>query len=428
MQEPYYICIDLKSFYASVECVDRGLDPMSARLVVADPEREEGTICLAVSPALKKLGVKNRCRVFEIPKSIDYIMAEPRMQRYIDCAVEIYGIYLDHISADDIHVYSIDEVFIEATPYLHIYDMSARSFALMLMEKVRERLGIRAAAGIGSNLYLTKVALDIMAKRSPDFIGFLDEELYRKKLWRHRPLTDFWRIGSATQKTLERMGILDMRQLAFADEDMLYRKFGIDAELLIDHAYGRETTTMRDIKRYRPKNKSLTSGQVLMRDYTREEASIVLKEMAEQLCLDMCEEGLYTESATLYVGYSHKYGVGSTKGTAVFLEPTHLPSLIVPEIINVFMRITYQDVPVRRLNISCNNVRSSGRQLSVFETGDARDESIQPAVCSIKKRFGGNAVLRGSDLLECATAPERNMQIGGHKSGGKSKDVKRTKG
>lgn len=252
-----YVCIDLKSFYASVECRERGLDPMTTNLVVADPERSDKTICLAVSPAMKKLGVPGRCRVFEIPKGIEYIMAPPRMQLYIDYSAEIYAIYLKYISKEDIHVYSIDEVFMDVTDYLAMYQMSAKELSVRIMEDILEHTGITATAGIGTNLYLAKVALDITAKHVEDHIGILDEESYCKTLWNHKPLTDFWRMGKGIANRLEQSGIRTIGEIAHADEDMLYRMFGVDAELLIDHAWGRESTTMQDIKSYRPKTNSL---------------------------------------------------------------------------------------------------------------------------------------------------------------------------
>ena len=241
-----YICIDLKSFYASVECVERGLDPFTTNLVVADPDRTEKTICLAITPAMKALGIKNRCRVFEIPKGIDYIMAVPRMGLYIEYSADIYSIYLKYISREDIHVYSIDEVFMDVTDYLSMYGMSAKQLGIMIMKDIEDSTGITATCGIGSNMYLAKIALDITAKHVADHIGILDEESYRKTLWDHKPLRDFWRVGPGIEKRLARCGITTMRQIAQADENLLYSLFGVDAELLIDHAYGRETTTIAD--------------------------------------------------------------------------------------------------------------------------------------------------------------------------------------
>ena len=417
-----YICIDLKSFYASVECAERGLDPMTARLVVADPERSNKTICLAVSPALKKMGVKNRCRVFEIPENIDYIMAPPRMQKYIDYAADIYGVYLDYISPADIHVYSIDEVFINVAPYLDRYGKTPKEMALMLMDKVYSNVGVRASAGVGTNLYLTKVALDITAKHSKDFIGVLNEKSYRKKLWNHRPLTDFWRIGRGTAKELERMGLLTMGDIACCDEELLYDHFGIDAELLIDHAWGRESTTIADIKNYRPEANSLTSGQVLMRDYSFDEAVIIVREMVENLCLSMSSKKVITDSVSFSVGYSRTFHRDADRGTVAMREPTNMANIIIPAVLAGFEKVTDKLTPVRRINISCNDLEEEKltHQLTLEEMikNDIADKSkMQNAVVDIKERFGKNAVFRGTDLQDCATALERNRQIGGHKRG-----------
>ena len=417
-----YICIDLKSFYASVECAERGLDPMTARLVVADPERSNKTICLAVSPTLKKMGVKNRCRVFEIPENIDYIMAPPRMQKYIDYAADIYGVYLDYISPADIHVYSIDEVFINVAPYLDRYGKTPKEMALMLMDKVYSNVGVRASAGVGTNLYLTKVALDITAKHSKDFIGVLNEKSYRKKLWNHRPLTDFWRIGRGTAKELERMGLLTMGDIACCDEELLYDHFGIDAELLIDHAWGRESTTIADIKNYRPEANSLTSGQVLMRDYSFDEAVVIVREMVENLCLSMSSKKVITDSVSFSVGYSRTFHRDSDRGTVSMREPTNMANIIIPAVLAGFEKVTDKLTPVRRINISCNDLEEEKltHQLTLEEMieNDIADKSkMQNAVVDIKERFGKNAVFRGTDLQDCATALERNRQIGGHKSG-----------
>ena len=419
-----YLCIDLKSFYASVECVERGLDPMTTNLVVADPERSEKTICLAVSPSMKALGVKNRCRVFEIPKNIEYIMAEPRMQKYIDYAAEIYGIYLRYISKDDIHVYSIDEAFLDVTPYLPHYHLTPKEMAVMLMGKVFEEVGVRAACGIGSNLYLAKIALDITAKHAEDFIGVLDEESYRATLWQHQPLTDFWRVGAGTANTLAQRYIFTMEDIANTDEELLYRLFGVDAELLIDHAWGREPVTIADIKAYRPKTNSLTSGQVLMRDYTFDEAKRVLKEMLDQMCLDMVDKELAAGSVTVQIGYSNSLDMPPAKGTASLSSHTNSNLIIIPAVMKLYDRIMERDKLIRRLNICCNNVLpdTGERQLSLFEedTEDIdRNKRLQKAVLSVKKKYGKNSVLKGMDLEEAATARDRNRQIGGHKSGEK---------
>ena len=416
----YYLCIDLKSFYASVECVERGLDPMTTNLVVADPERSEKTICLAVSPSMKALGVHNRCRVFEIPKHIKYIMAPPRMKKYVEYAADIYSIYLEYVSKNDIHVYSIDEVFIDITKYLTMYKTTVMEIAKRLIDEVYNRLGIRSTCGIGTNLYLAKIALDIKAKDSENFIGYLDEDLFQKMLWNHRPLTDFWRIGRATAKKLESKHIYTMKDIAFADEDELYHIFGVDAELLIDHAWGRESATIADIKAYRPIASSITSGQVLMRDYSFDEGELIIKEMMDLMCLEMVEKGVVTKSITIYVGYSNSLSKKGARGTTSFDNPTNSPGIIIPAVAGLYRKIVDSKCPVRRMNISCNNVSDDGyEQIGLFDTAESQDKNhrIQDALIKIKKQFGRNAVFKGMDLNESATTIERNRQIGGHKSG-----------
>ncbi len=418
--ERMYLCIDLKSFYASVECVERGLDPLKTNLVVADPERSDKTICLAITPAMKALGIKNRCRVFQIPKSVKYIMAPPRMQLYIDYSANIYEIYLKYVSKDDIHVYSIDEAFFDVTHYLSLYDVSAKELAIRIMADVKETTGITATAGIGTNLYLAKVALDITAKHVADNIGYLNEEMYRKTLWNHRPLTDFWRIGPGTVKRLSSIGILTMGDIARADENVLYKVFGVDAELLIDHAWGRETTTMEDIKAYKPKSNSLSNGQVLMRDYTYEECELIVKEMTDALCLDMSDKGLVTQSVSLMVGYSNEFDMKPATGSVNIPVPTNSYSTIVPYVLGLYGRIVERDKHLRRLSISCNGVTNEAyEQYDLFTDYKVieRDKRLQKAALDIKKRYGKNALLRGMDLQEAATTMDRNRQIGGHKSG-----------
>ncbi len=426
MKQYQYLCIDLKSFYASVECVERGLDPMTTKLVVADPERTDKTICLAVSPAMKALGVKNRCRVFEIPPGIDYIMAEPRMQKYIDYAAEIYGVYLNYVSKDDIHVYSVDEAFLDVTPYLGTYGLTAREMGQMLMRKVLDHVGVRATCGIGTNLYLTKVALDILAKHDRDFIGELNEESYRKRLWNHEPLTDFWRIGRKTAAKLHRIGINTMEKLAHTDEDYLYSMFGVDAELLIDHAWGRESTTMADIKNYHPENTSISSGQVLMRDYSYEEGKLILKEMIDQMCLRMTREKVVTSSIGIGVGYSNGLSLPLVRGTASVNPATNLSARWVPSALEVYERKVDHHYPIRRFYLSCNNLQKDigFTQLNYFDVTGInleKEEREQQAMLKIHEKFGKNALFRGMDLEEAATTRERNSQIGGHKSGVKSK-------
>lgn len=419
-----YLCIDLKSFYASVECAERGLDPMTTNLVVADPNRSEKTICLAVSPSMKALGVKNRCRVFEIPKGIEYITAPPRMKKYIDYAAKIYGVYLKYISKDDMHVYSIDEVFIDVTEYLGYYRLSPKEMAIMLMTKVFETVGVRAACGIGTNLYLCKIALDITAKHSADFIGTLDEESYRQTLWEHRPLTDFWRIGRGTEKKLNEHGLFTMRDIAQANEETLYRIFGIDAELLIDHAWGREPTTIADIKAYKPKTSCISSGQVLMRDYTCDEGRLIIREMLDLICLDMVEKNIAAHSVTLQIGYSNALHAAPAKGTVSFNPETSSDKIIIPQAVELYNRITDKDKLIKRINITCGNtVPDVGdRQMSFFDTDPEyyeKSKNLQKAIIAVRKKFGKNSMLKGMNLEAAGTTMERNLQIGGHKSGEK---------
>ncbi len=447
--ERSYVCIDLKSFYASVECVERGLDPMTTDLVVADPTRSDRTICLAVSPSLKAKGVPGRPRVFEIPKNFEYIMAPPRMHLYMEYAAAIYKVYLDYIAPEDMHVYSIDEVFFDVTAYLKRYGLDPKQMAELLMREVYERIGVRATAGVGPNLYLAKIAMDIIAKHADDFIGVLDEDEYKRQLWDHRQLTDFWRIGRATAKKFERIGITTMggiARLAARDEDLFYRMFGIDAELLIDHAYGIETTEMSDIKGYKTKSNSLSHGQVLMRDYTNEEGLLIVKEMTEQLCHEMTEAGKVTQNVSIAVGYSNALKVPMSGGSVSFSVMTDAASLIMPAVADLYDRITYHDYPVRRIFVNFNDIKSreADKQMTLFDLADAeaieegktqgqkkkedeedpvaamqaklkRDTALQEAVNSIRNKYGKDAMFRGMDLESAATTRERNHQVGGHK-------------
>lgn len=420
MEQRFYICIDLKSFFASVECIERGLDPMTTNLVVADLDRSEKTICLAITPAMKELGIPNRCRIFQIPKNVKYIIASPRMQKYIDYAAEIYGIYLEYIAKEDIHVYSIDEVFLDVTEYLHLYGMTARELGMKLMEEIYTRIGLRATCGIGTNLYLAKIALDITAKHADDFIGELDEESYRRTMWNHQPLTDFWRIGSGIAKQLERYCIRTMGDIARTDEDFLYQLFGVDAELLIDHAWGREPTTIAHIKAYKPKSNSISNGQVLMRDYAFEEGKLIVKEMADLMCLEMVDRNLITESVTLHIGYTNTVSVSPAHGTTALPMETNADKLIIPAVVELYERIVNRRIPIRRVTLTYNRVvKEEYKQYNfLVDTGELeRNRKMQKAMIDIKKKFGKNAILKGMNLQEGATTRERNRQIGGHKSG-----------
>lgn len=415
-----YLCIDLKSFYASVECVERGWDPLTARLVVADPERSEKTICLAVSPALKQMGVPNRCRVFQIPKEIPYKMAPPRMQLYIDYAAEIYGVYLKYIAKEDIQVYSIDEAFLDVTDYLHLYQMTAVELGRKIMQDILDTTKIPAACGVGTNLYLAKVALDILAKHETDRIAYLDEARYREKLWKHKPLTDFWRVGRGTVERLSNMGICTMEEIAHARESLLYKSFGIDAELLIDHAWGREPVTIADIKAYRPKNTSFSSGQVLPRDYEYEEGVLVVKEMADLLCLDLVDQGLVTSHISLVIGYSNQKCFEPAKGSTTLRSATNSNRRLLSYVEQLYRRIVRPGAYIRRITLTYTGVMTEDyQQFDLFSDPEETEKDVkaQRAVISIKQRYGRNAILKGMNLEESATTIERNGQIGGHKSG-----------
>ena len=509
MLERTYLAIDLKSFYASVECMERGLDPMDTNLVVADLSRTEKTICLAVSPSLKRYGIPGRARLFDVVHkvreanisrkqlasghsfsgksykdselrtnpslSIDYIVAPPQMAHYMDISSRIYKVYLKYIAPEDIHVYSIDEVFIDATGYLGTYQLTARELAMRMIQDVLETTGITATAGIGTNLYLCKVAMDIEAKQiladeNGVRIAELDEMSYRHSLWSHRPLTDFWRVGRGYAKRLEEVGMYTMGDIArcsvgtprdYYNEELLYRIFGVNAELLIDHAWGWEPCTIADIKAYKPESSSIGSGQVLQCPYTAERARLVVKEMADQLALDLVGKGLVTDQVVLTAGYdienlksadlknnyhgevkTDRYGRSIPKhahGTAHLEQYSSSGREIVRTVMELYDRIIDSSLLIRRLNLVAANVIPEAEavqknkeeyvQLDLFtDYAAVRDEEerkmaelekekrIQQAVVEIKSRFGKNAVLKGMNLLDGATAKDRNQQIGGHKA------------
>lgn len=489
-QHRTYIAIDLKSFYASAECIKLSLDPLDAFLVVADRERTEKTICLAVSPALKSLGISGRPRLFEVVQTVnginrrrsesakirgktrsykefsehkdlllDFIAAKPNMAGYIKTSSKIYSVYTKYVSPDDIHVYSIDEVFIDATDYMKLYNLSSHDFARMLIKNVLEETGITATCGIGSNLYLAKIAMDIEAKHiDADEDGVriaeLDEAQYRRKMWSHRPLTDFWRIGKGISKSLEEKGIYTMGDIArcslgkdsdYYNQSLLYKMFGINAELLIDHAWGYESCTMRDIKNYRAEDKSISSGQVLHESYTFTKAKIVIKEMAESLALDLVEKGLETDQITLAVGYdvdnlkderirdkyrqdikADYYGRENIKGvhsSASLYRHTSSLSLIRNEAVRLFESIVDEELLIRRITIGFNHIRTKGFEKDYIpdlfkeeSPEEKEEESLLENVVDIKKKYGKNAILKATSLMEGATGRERNEQIGGHKA------------
>ena len=453
-----YIAIDLKSFYASVECFERGLDPLTTNLVVADESRTDKTICLAVSPSLKAYGISGRARLFEVKKTlndiekktgnhIDFIIAVPRMSKYIEYSTIIYNTYLDYVSEEDIHVYSIDEVFIDITSYLSIYKKTPHELAMTMIRDVLNRTGITATAGIGTNLYLAKIAMDIVAKHIPADkdgvrIAELDEMSYRKLLWDHKPITDFWRIGRGTARRLSKLNIYTMGDLAresLYNEEYLYRIFGIDAELLIDHAWGIEPTLMEDIKAYKPSTNSLSSGQVLKEPYSTENARIIVNEMTDLMVLDLVKKGLLSDSFTLTINYDREnvdndtyqgevqmdfYGrivPVSSHGTANFGEHTSSSQKIIRAMLSLYDRIVTPGVSVRRITISANNLKREADtyvQYDIFTDveKEEQEKKLQKALVEIQDKYGKNAILKGTSYLEGATTKERNSQIGGHRS------------
>lgn len=419
MDSRYYLCIDLKSFFASVECVERGLDPMTSNLVVADPSRGRGAICLAVSPALKSLGVRNRCRLFEIPQHIQYEIALPRMKRYMEYSARIYSIYLKYISAEDIHVYSIDECFLDITQYCRLYGKTPKEMALMLIDAVFAETGICATAGIGTNLFLAKVALDITAKHTPDHMGYLDEAEFKRTIWYHQPITDIWNVGRGIAKRLERFGIYDLFGVAHFDEEKLYREFGVNAEFLIDHAHGVEPCTIADIHAYRSKSSSISNGQILFEDYSFDDAVIVLREMVEMLTLELVEKHLVTDSISLSVGYS-KDVLKPAGGTMKLGEATNSQKKLEKHFVAYFERVVKRGYPIRRINVGLNHLTDeSYATYDLFTDTEAeqREHDLQVTVLDIKKRFGKNAILKGRSLEKKATARIRNTLIGGHNGG-----------
>jgi len=507
VKEKTYICCDLKSFYASVECMERGLDPMTTNLVVADLSRTEKTICLAVTPSLKAYGISGRARLFEVVQrvkevnaerqrkapghkltgtsshdpdlrahpelALDYIVAPPRMAKYIEHSTKIYEVYLKYISPEDIYVYSIDEVFVDVTNYLSTYKLTARELTRKMILDVLETTGITAAAGMGPNLYLAKIAMDIGAKHvEPDEYGVriaeLDEISYREQLWSHRPLTDFWRVGKGYARKLEEHGLYTMGDIArcsigkptdYYNEELLYKLFGVNTELLIDHAWGWEPTTIADIKAYRPESKSIGSGQVLQEPYTFEKAKLVVREMADALSLDLVDKGMVTDQIVLTVGYDREnltdpqrskaykgpvttdpYGRKIPRhahGTENLGRYTSSTSEIVRAAMVLFDRIVDENLLVRRLNIVAGRVvaeddvpkQEAMEQLDLFTDYEARareqaedaaalkkEKQIQKTMLDLKKKYGKNAILKGMNLQEGATARDRNQQIGGHKA------------
>lgn len=414
-----YFVIDMKSFFASVECAERGLDAMTTKLVVADTSRTETTICLAVSPAMKELGVKNRCRLYEIPKNLEYITAKPRMRKYIDYAAEIYGIYLKYIDPNDIHVYSIDESFIDVTDYLKMYKLKAKDFAKKLTGEILEKLGIPATVGIGTNLYLAKIALDITAKKSPERIGWLTEDKFIKELWNHQPLTDFWGISTGISNRLAKHNIYDMKGITQCNEDILYKEFGINAELIIDHAWGKETCLMSDIKNYKTKSKSISNSQILPCGYKYEDARLVFCEMIQEGCYRLMRDGLATDLVNIQIGYQddkeHR-----TKGSARLHNRTNVYSQMIDEILKLFDELVDKKMKVRQLGFTFGNLLDESLEQYDFFTDYSeiqKEKKLAHSILDIKDKFGKNAILKGLDYMPNATQRERNQQIGGHNDG-----------
>jgi len=413
-----YFCIDMKCFYASVECAERGLNPFETCLVVADATRGKNALCLAISPKMKALGVKNRCRMSDIPADIKYIVAPPRMQLYIEYAADIYAFYLDWFSPEDIHVYSIDESFIDVTPYLKMYKMRAREMAAKLIAGIANRLKIPSTAGIGTNLYLAKIALDISAKHSPDRIGILTEKRYMDTLWDHEPITDFWQISHGTAARLERCGIRTMRGIASADPGLLHKLFGINAELLIDHAWGRESCLISDIKKYKSSSKSFSASQILPHDYTRTGAATVLAEMVEQGCHRLMNGNYVCSKLSVMVGYSGDR------------EPPSTGSIRVPQADNsytvlrgyanrLYMSIA-EDIPVRRIAIAFEGLADAGGiGYDIFTDPEKleKERIMEETMIDIHGRFGKNAIMRATSFTADGTMRERNGMIGGHRAG-----------
>ena len=411
-----YLCVDLKSFYASVECVERNLDPFKTNLVVADKSRGKGTICLAISPKMKELGVKNRCRVYEIPKNIKYISAMPRMKLYIKYSADIYSIYLKYIAKEDIHVYSVDECFMDITTYIKLYNKTPEQIAQMIMDDIYNQTGICATAGIGTNLFLTKVALDVTAKHEENHMGYLDIESFKKKIWHHRPITDIWNIGPGIASRLEKYQCFDLYDVSNMKEEILYKEFGINALYLIDHSHGIEPCTIREIKAYKSKTKSLSFGQALFEDTKYLDAKLILKEMVELAVLDLVKKDLVTSHLSLSIGYTKGSIRGTGKSQKIELI-TNSYKTILPIFLEMFSETTNRNVDIRKISIGFGNVISSKyKTVNLFtdEQKEIKEEKLQKTLIDIKKRFGKNAVLKCMNLEEKATTIKRNKLVGGH--------------
>lgn len=420
-RERTYLAIDLKSFYASVECADRGLDPFACDLVVADPLRSPNTICLAITPAMKAKGVRNRCRIRDIPRGMEYVIAMPRMRRYMEVSAQVYGIYLRYVSADDAWPYSVDEAFLDVTDYLALYRTDAKTLACRIMAEVRQETGVVATAGIGPNLFLCKVALDLMAKHADDGIGMLDERTFRRDVWFHHPITDIWGIGHGIARRLARMGAYDLAGICATDPARLRAEFGKNAEWLVDHAWGLEPATIADCRGYVPRARSISNGQVLMRDYGFDEARVVLREMAWQSCHDLRCRGLACGTVGVWVGYSGAdeltYGHGG--GSRRLWHETATEREVTGALMELYDTTVDRRAAIRRIGLWLGDVVPDSDVAPTLlddEAGDLREEDLAGAVEGARRRFGPNAVVTGTSLLPGANALERNLQIGGHRA------------
>ena len=414
--ERIYLCIDLKSFYASCECADRGLDSLTTKLVVADPRRGNGAICLAVSPAIKALGIKNRCRLFEIPKDVDYICAIPRMKRYMEVSAKIYSIYRKYVAEEDIYVYYIDECFMDVTNYLEFYKKTVKELAKMMIDDVFNTTGIHATAGIGTNLFLAKIALDIMAKKDPNFMGYLDLDRFKSEIWHHKPITDIWSISYGTAKRLLKYNIDDLYGITQINEDYLYDEFGINAEILIDHANGIEPLTIKDVKSYKSESNSLSTNQILFDDYDYDSAFLVLKEMVDMSSLELIEKKLVTSSISLSIGYS-KDMIKPTGGVRRLNEFTQSRKRLMEYFVTLFKETTNPNYLIRRIGIGFGNVVDEKYQTVDLFTDEKelkKEKNLQKTIIDIKRKYGKNSIIKGMDLEKNATTIARNKLIGGH--------------
>lgn len=412
-----YLCIDLKSFYASVECVEQGLDPFKVNLVVADPTRGGGAITLAATPAIKKLGVSSRGRIFEIDPKIEYMITPPRMHLYMEYSCRVYKIFLEFIAKEDIHVYSIDESFLDITNYLKLYQVNAKELAKKMLDRIYEKTGLIATVGIGTNLYLAKIAMDISAKHNADRMAYLNEDLYRQTLWHHTPMTDFWMLGNGTERRLHKLGIYDMYDLSQFPIEILYKEFGVNAEYIIDHAWGKEPTTIQDIKNYKSKQHSISNSQILFEDYSYKNAFVVMKEMVDQNVLTLTEKHLVTKQISLMIGYS-KDCIKPSCGSCKITNCTNSYSILLEEFKRLYIRIVNPNYPIRQIAISFQDVKDEYyyENYDLFTDVEKleREKKLQETLVQIKHRYGKNAILKGMNALDFATAKKRNTLIGGH--------------